>query len=397
MKITVIGAGAIGSAVAYELNKNDGLTQLQVCDTRARSLQEVHERVKSTKLRSFQTDARDPNVLESIVKGSACVISCVPPKINPVLADLCLSLGCHFCDLGGNEDIVHQELQLDSRARAKSVWIVPNCGLAPGLVNILCLRGLEQFDEVEAAHLRVGDVPLHPEPPFNFRISWSAEKIIDDYTDPVHLIADGQLQECAPLSHDEHIHFAAPFGTMEAFCTAGSLSTLIEDLDGKVKTLDHKTIRWPGHANQMRFLLGLGFGEKRNIDVRTHLTYRDVLIRRLRQRLGGAFEDAVLLRVLIKGTQGGKKRTLLYEMIDRFDEAQGLTAMERCTSIPTAVVASMIASHRVPGGGAAPPERILPREEYCDLLAKRGLQISTKWFDGHVDVTQPTRKAKAES
>lgn len=394
MKITVIGAGAIGSAVALDLNQREEVTQLQVCDARARSLQELHERIQSPKLRSFQLDARDPSVSEPVLQGSDCVVSCLPPQLNPPLAELCLSLGSHFCDLGGNDKIVWQELALDDRARAKSVWIVPSCGLAPGLANILCMRGIEQFDEVEAAHLRVGDVPLHPEPPFNFRISWSADKILEDYTNPVHLIKRGQVATTEPLSGDEKILFPGPFGRMEAFRTAGSLSTLIDDLAGRVQTLDHKTVRWPGHADQMRFLLGLGFGEKRNIDVRTHLTYRDVLTRRLRQRLGGEHEDAVLLRVLIKGTQEGRPRTLVYEMVEKYDPVQRITAMMRCTSIPTATVAFLIAAGRVPGGGAAPPERIVPKEEFCSILEERGLHIATHWHEGHVEVASPDGAAE---
>ena len=390
MKITVIGAGAIGSAVAHALQKRNDVTRVQVCDARARSLEELHQELPSgSKLRSFQVDARDPSVLDSILKGSDCVVGCVPPRINPNLAELCLSLGIHYCDLGGNDAIVQQQLALNERAQEKSVWIVPNCGLAPGLTNVLCLHGIEQFDEVEAAHLRVGDVPLYPKPPFNFGIAWSADKVIEDYTNPVQWIDDGEVQEGEPLTEDEAIHFAEPFGTMEAFFTQGGLSTLTEALTGRVRRLDHKTIRWPGHADQMRFVLALGFGEKRKIDVRTHLTYRDVLLRRMRQRLGGEHEDAVLLRVLIKGKQNGQERSLVYELIERYDEEAGETAIKRCTSIPTATVAVFIASKRVPGGGAAPPEDILPREEYLRAIEEQGLKVNTYWHDGYVDVTQP--------
>lgn len=388
MRITVIGAGAIGSAVAQDLISREDVTQVQVCDARARSLQELHSLLQSPKLRSFQVDVRDPNVLEPILRGSACIIGCAAPELNPALAQLCLDLGVHFCDLGGNDRLVREELSLADRARAKSVWIVPNCGLAPGLVNILCLYGISQFDEVEAAHLRVGDVPLYPEPPFNFRISWSAEKILDDYTLPVQLIEDGNIQQHEALSFDEQLAFPPPFDEMEAFCTAGGLSTLTEQLAGRVRTLDHKTIRWPGHANQMRFLLGLGFGENRTIDVRTHLTYRDILVRKMRQRLGGTYQDAVLMRVLIRGIKDGQPRTLVYEMVERYDEDLGITAMRRCTSIPTAVVAYLIASQQVPGGGAAPPEDVIPHERFCQLIAERGLHISTRWHDGYVDVTR---------
>ncbi len=389
MRITVIGAGAVGSAVAHELHERAAVQQIQICDARSRSLQELHDRMTGSKLRSFQVDVRDVNVLEPILRGSDCVIGCAAPEVNPILAEICLELGIHYCDLGGNEGIVRKELELDERARRKSVWIVPNCGLAPGLVNILCMHGVEQFDTVDEAHLRVGDVPLHPERPFNFRISWSAEKIIDDYTHPVYLIEQGKIKVMDPLSLEEPICFPEPFDTMESFCTAGGLSTLTEQLAGKVKSLDHKTIRWPGHANQMRFLLGLGFGEKRSIDVRTHLTYRDVLIRRMRQRLGGSHEDAVLLRVLLKGRIGKRKRTLVYELIDRFDVARGMTAIQRCTSVPTATVAQLIAAREVPGGGASPPENVIPKDRFLAILSERGLDISTKWYNGYVGVRNP--------
>lgn len=387
MKITVIGAGAIGSAIVYDLLTYDEVKHVQVCDARGRSLQELHDWVQNPRLRSFQVDARDPNVLDSILEGSDCVIGCVPPQMNPSLAQLCLQLGIHYCDLGGSDETVAQVLALDEQAREKAIWIVPNCGLAPGLVNILCKKGIEDFDTVEEAHLRVGDVPLHPEPPFNFRISWSAERVIDDYTHAVRLIEDGHIKEYEPLSRDERIRFPEPFGEMEAFCTAGGLSTLTDQLVGTVHTLDHKTIRWPGHAEQMRFLLGLGFGEDRHIDVRTHLTYRDVLVRRMRQHLGGEHPDAVLMRVLIQGPKDGHKRSLIYEMVDRYDEERGLTAMKRCTSIPTSAVAVMIASGRVKGGGASPPENVVPKQAYCDLVAEHGLDVSTSWHDGYVDVT----------
>ena len=379
----------MGSAVAHELIDKDEVAQIQICDARSRTLQEFHRVVKSTKLRSFQVDVRDISVMEPILRGSACVIGCAAPELNPDLAEICVQLGVHFCDLGGNETLVRKELQLHDRAREKSVWIVPNCGLAPGLINILCLHGLEQFDKVEEAHLRVGDVPLYPEPPFNFRISWSAEKIVDDYTHSVQIIDGGKIKDIQPLTMEEPIHFEEPFGQMESFCTAGGLSTLTEQLSGKVKMLDHKTIRWPGHANQMRFLLGLGFGDKRIIDVRTHLTYRDVLVRRMKERLGGQYEDAVLMRVLLKGKKAGKKKTLVYEMIDRYDTERKRTAMKRCTAIPTAAVALLVASGKVPGGGAAPPEDILPKQEYCDRLARDGLKITTTWYDGYVGVSNP--------
>jgi saccharopine dehydrogenase-like NADP-dependent oxidoreductase len=390
MKLTVIGAGSIGAAVVRELCSGDNdVSQVKICDTRSRALQRLHDQIDSPSLRSFQVDARDMNVLSQIVEGSDCVISCVPAEHNPDLAELCLDVGVHFCDLGGDDRTVQQQLALDEEAREKSVWIVPNCGLAPGLVNVLCLHGIDQFDRAEAASIRVGDVPLHPEPPFNFRISWSAERIIDDYTHPGRLIENGQVVNVDALSRDEEIRFEEePFDTMEAFCTQGGLSTLTDTLAGRINELDHKTIRWPGHAQQMRFLMGLGLGEDRKIGVRTHLTYRDILVRRMRERLGGDYEDAVLIRVLVRGERDGAPATVVYEGIERYNEHTRQTAMMRCTSIPTVVTALLLAREQaVSGGGAGVPEEVLPREAFLNEVADRGLDVRHEWYDGYRDVT----------
>lgn len=397
MRITIIGAGAIGSAIASFLVRQPEVTQVQVCDARARNLQELHDQLQTNRLRSFQIDARDHGVLEPILQSSQVVISAAPPQLNPALARLCLELGIHFCDMGGNDQIVQQELALHEEAVKRAVWIVPNCGLAPGLINILCLHGINQFDEVEAAYLRVGDVPLDPHP-FNFRISWSAEKVVEDYTNPVQIIREGQLATVEPLTGIERIQFEKPFGEMEAFYTAGGLSTLTEQLAGRLRVLDYKSVRWPCHASQMRFVLGLGFGEPRTIDVRTHLTYRDVLVRRMRQRLGGHYEDAVLLRIAIHGRKDGEPRTLLYEMVDRYDQEHQMSAMRRCTSIPAALIALMIASGEVKGGGALPPEQVVPHDRFYQRITQHGLPLTHYWYEGYVDITHPDpTKALASS
>jgi saccharopine dehydrogenase-like NADP-dependent oxidoreductase len=381
----------MGAPVVRELcARSDEVEQVQVCDTRPQALQRLHDRVDDDRhsLRSFQVDIRDTSVLSQIVQGSDCVISCVPSRFNPDLAKLCLNVGVHFCDLGGDDALVSRELALDEEAREKSVWIVPNCGLAPGLVNVLCLYGLDRLDRAETARLRVGDVPLHPEPPFNFRISWSAERILRDYTNPAQLIEDGQIVEAEALSRKEDIHFEEPFGTMEAFCTRGGLSTLTETLAGRVQTLDHKTIRWPGHAQQMRFVIGLGLAEERKIGVRTHLTYRDVLVRRLRGHLGGDYEDAVLMRVLLKGEQDGQPTTLVYEMVEQYDESAQQTATQRCTAIPTVVAAlSLAREEAVSSGGADVPENVIPRDRFLEKVIDRGLSIQEERHEDDREVT----------
>ena len=382
MRIVVLGAGAIGSAVAYDLCRADDVQRVKVCESRPAVLRRLRERVDSPKLRTYQTDARDHQTLEGILQNADVVVSCVSPELNPALARLALSAGAHFCDLGGNEATVQQMLELGEEAEQRSRWVVPNCGLAPGLVNVLCMRGIDAFDHVRAAHLRVGDVPEVPEPPFGYRLSYAAEKLIEDYTAPVTVLHDGRLETVAPLTGVEQIQFSEGFGPLEAFHASGLVSTLPQDLAGRVQDLECKALRYPGHAAGMRFVLALGFGEPRTIDVRTHLTYRDVLIRQMRKRFGGAHRDVVLLRIRIEGEKDGRAQTLVYEMIDRYDEETEFSAMQRCTGFSVAATALLIARKEVPGGGACPPERILPKERFFEALAKRGIEVSERWEDG---------------
>jgi saccharopine dehydrogenase-like NADP-dependent oxidoreductase len=149
----------------------------------------------------------------------------------------------------------------------------------------------------------------------------------------------------------------------------------------------------------MRFVIGLGFGVNRKIDVRTHLTYRDVLVRRMRDRLGGPHADAVLMRVLIRGEKDGTPKTLVFEMVEQYDKASDLTAIMRCTSLPTVEIVRLIAQNQMVGGGASVPEHVVPRDQYYDALVEQGLNVSKKWYDGHVDVTdlEPMQPSEAAS
>lgn len=387
MIITVIGAGHIGSAIADELTRRDEVEIVRICDSHTRSLRYLHETIESEKLRSFQVDARDIETLASILDGSDCVIASTSPELNPILAGKCLELGSHFCDLGGLPDILDRHVELRDQAAGKNLWIVPNCGLDPGLVNILCMTGIRKFDVPRTAEIRVGDVPLEPEPPFRFRLAWSAEKLLDDYTNPSYRLENGTRTTAEPLSGVESIEFGDPFGTLEAFRTAGSLGPLIEGVNGSFESLDHKTIRWPGHVEQMRFALSLGFGESRSIDVRTHLTYRDVFARLLKKHLGGEFRDAVLCRISVSGETKGSEKTLVYQMIDRYDDEREMTAIRRCTGIPVVTIAIMLASGAVPGGGVQPPECIVAGDSFIEDLRDHGLNITETWLDGRVPVT----------
>lgn len=378
MKITVLGAGAIGSAVAYDLCRHEGVARVQMCEARPTTLRAFREAYAHPQVRAFQADARDAQTLAPIVEGSACVVSCMDPAHNAALARLALDAGAHFVELGSPEAVLAEESALDAAAAQRSRWVVTGAGLAPGLVGILVLRGLRAVDAPTAARVRVGDVPTDPTEPFNYRLAHSAEKLLDDYTQPATILRDGTLEQREPLTGLEPMH-AEGFGELEAFYSGG-LGALATALEGRLDRLDIKTIRYAGHAEQMRFLLALGLADRQTLDVRTHLTYRDVLLRRMRQRLGGAYRDAVIVRVEVEGTRDGEPGTLVYELVDRYDEASGLSAMQRCTAFPAATAALLLAEGAVPGGGVGPAETTLPVDAVLDRLATRGIAVEERWL-----------------
>ncbi|MEM6336453.1 MAG: saccharopine dehydrogenase C-terminal domain-containing protein [Bacteroidota bacterium] len=384
MKVAVIGAGAIGSALAEDLCARDAITQVLICDARHSALEELHDRIQSPKMRSFQVDARDVNTIASIVRGSRCIISCVMPEYNYELAEMAVQLGSNYCDLGGDDRITEHVLSLGGPASRKSIWVVPNCGLAPGLVNILCMYGIHQFDSVKSARLRVGAVPLEPKDPLNLTIPFSADQFIDKLSLPVTLIEDGKLKHFEPLSGIEPIAFDAHDSPLEAFYSSGSLSTLPHDLLGKVETLDFKTVACPGLAQKMKFVIALGLTDRRHIDVRTHRTYRDVFVRQLKRKTPENEPDVVLLRVSVTGVRDGETQTFVAKLHEEYDATLKISAMKQCTAVSAAIVAELLGSHQIAGGGAAPPEQIVPHKMYFDLLRERGVKISSQWQDAEV-------------
>lgn len=381
MKVSVLGAGAIGSAVAHDLCRREAVARVQVCEARPAVLRAYRAAHAHPTLRTYQADARDTATLEPILAGSDCLVSCVGPEHTARLARVALDLGAHFVDLGGRALEADAADAIAETAERRQRWVVTGAGLAPGLANLLVTRALDALDAATAVRVRVGDVPTHPREPFGYRLAHSAEKLIDDYTQPVAVLRDGSIEERPPLTGLETVEVDG-LGTMEAFYAGGGLEALAESLAGSLRRLDAKTLRYPGHADQMRFLLELGFADRTSLDVRTHLTYRDVLLRRLRQRLGGQYEDAVVVRVEAEGTRGGRAGTLTYECVDRFDTATGLSAMQRCTGFPAAAIATVLGAREVPGGGLGPAEAVVPAERVLGMLAENGIAVTERWAAG---------------
>ena len=226
MRMLVLGAGLQGSACAFDLLQNPEVTEVRLADIRIEHLAEFLAPYSGSRLIPTHLDVRDHEAVRALMRESDAAMSAIPYYFNLDLARLAAETGTHFCDLGGNTEIVFQQKRLEGRARENDCTIVPDCGLAPGMVNVLAQYGIEKLDKVKSVKIYVGGLPQHPEPPLNYQIVYSLEGVLDYYTTLSWMVRDGKRTQVKALSEREKVSFPHPVGELEAFHTAGGLSTM---------------------------------------------------------------------------------------------------------------------------------------------------------------------------
>jgi lysine 6-dehydrogenase len=167
MHMLVLGAGLQGSACAYDLLQNPEVTEVRLADIRIDHLPDFLAPYSGSRLIPTHLDVRDHEAVRALMRESDAAMSAIPYYFNLDLARLAAETGTHFCDLGGNTEIVFQQKRLESKARETGCTIVPDCGVAPGMVNVLAQYGIEKLDKVKSVKIYVGGLPQHPEPPLN--------------------------------------------------------------------------------------------------------------------------------------------------------------------------------------------------------------------------------------
>jgi lysine 6-dehydrogenase len=384
MKILVLGAGRMGLGAAFDLAGATDVQAVTVADldlTRARA---VVETIGSPKLLAAQVDVADSAGVVQLMRGHDAAISCVVYHHNLNLARAAIEERVNFCDLGGNNSVVDAELVLDQEAREASINIIPDCGLAPGMVSVLVAHGAARFASLASVHIRVGGLPQTPRPPLDYQIVFSVEGLINEYVERARVIRDGRIIEVDSLTEIEQLEFPAPFGQMEAFQTSGGTSTLPESFLGRVRELDYKTIRYPGHCEKFKLLMDLGLASSTDlieVDGLT-ITPRRVLSEMLLRRLPADEPDVVLIRVEFRGhLSDGGEGALRYDIIDRFDERKGLSAMMRTTAFPASIIAQMMARGEMTQKGAIPQERCVPPDLFVAALAARDITINEQFIE----------------
>lgn len=380
MKFLIIGAGQMGGAVAYDLARSTGVEAVTLADVDLRRAEETVARIASPKLHAVRLDVETSTDIVDTMQRYDGVIAATTFRHNVALTKAAIEAGVHFCDLGGNDDVVHQQLALNAEAQQQNVLIVPNCGLAPGLANVLAARGIEQFESVDTVQLRVGGLPQHPKPPFNYQLVFSVEGLINEYSGKSRVLRNYAITEVDAMTEVESIEFPPPFGILEAFITSGGTSMLPQMFAGKVRELDYKTVRYPGHCERFKALLDLGFASNEPITVGSSiLTAKEMFFELLRRKLTGSDHDVVLLRVSLRGNRRGKRQTLSFNLIDFYEENDNITAMMRTTAFPTSIIAQLVVGGTVQQRGVMTPEQCIPLDPLISELHARGVNVTQEW------------------
>jgi lysine 6-dehydrogenase len=377
MKMLVLGAGLQGSACAYDLLQNDEVTEVRLADIHTAHLPDFLGPYSGKRLIPTPVDVRDHEAVGALMHEADAVMSAIPYYFNLALAKQAVRAGVHFCDLGGNTEIVFEQKELDAEAKGKGITVIPDTGLAPGMVNILAEYGISQLDSVDAVRIFVGGLPQQPEPPLNYQIVYSIEGVLDYYTTLSWIIRDGVRTQVKALSEVEPVHFPSPVGHLEAFHTAGGLSTMAFRYEGKIRCMEYKTLRYPGHAAIMEAIRDLGLLDQEPIEVKGgRVAPRDVAIATMTPRLTkpGA-RDLVALRVMVSGTEDGKPKEIGWELVDFYDEEHGISAMERTTGYSLSITGQMQARGEITRTGVHTPDECVPAPQYIAELAKRGIMI----------------------
>ncbi|MFJ7982033.1 saccharopine dehydrogenase family protein [Lysinibacillus xylanilyticus] len=377
MKVVVLGAGLMGKEVARDLIKNSKVERVFLGDIDVSLAQNFVDSLNTDKIEVVELHAeRDDSLMEVISKGNV-VVNALFYSFNERVARAAIAAGVHSVDLGGHiGGVTEKILDLDEEAKAKGVTIIPDLGVAPGMVNILAGYGASKLDEVESIKLFVGGIPTEPKPPLHYTRVFSLDGVFDHYTEPSKVILKGKLQEVPSLSGVEPIYFK-DFGVLEAFYTSGGISTLDKTFPN-VQTLEYKTIRYKGHAEKFKLLADLGFLDASNkVEVEDQeVSVRPVVREALKKKLElGTKPDAVLLRVIVAGEKAQQQVTYEYEMVVRKDMTINETAMARATANTISVVAQMIGENIITERGVFAPESVVPGDTYIEEMARRGVVI----------------------
>jgi saccharopine dehydrogenase-like NADP-dependent oxidoreductase len=335
-----------------------------VADRSAAALDAIEPR---SRLHREMIEVEDASSLVSLLTGRFAVLSAAPFHLTTRIAQAARTAGAHYLDL--TEDVASRRRIVELAQGASSAF-VPQCGLAPGFVSIVGYDMARRFETLDSVRLRVGALPQYPSNALNYNLTWSTDGVINEYCEPCEAIVNGVRREVTALEGLEE--FSLDGVTYEAFNTSGGIGTLCDTLEGKVRNLDYRTIRYPGHAAIMRALLN---------DLRLR-DRRDVLKDILENAVPTTLQDVVIVFVTVSGHKKGQlvQETYANKIYSRDVNGRTLSAIQITTAAAICTVLDLLATGRLPPRGVVRQEDIPLK----DFLENRFGQVYARTDKGAV-------------
>ena len=374
MKILVVGCGKVGSEIARDLAASSEVDSVVAMDASPQNLKLLRKRVPR-KIQTVRLNISQKNRLHGLLRKVDLVCGALPGRLGFDLISETVKAGRDIVDISYTP---RDAFLLQRKAKEVGCRVVPQCGVAPGFTNMCVGDASGRMEKMTSVEIFVGGLPERPEPPLNYRIVFSIEDVVNEYSRPVQIIEEGNRKKVDALSGRGHISFPG-VGKLEYFLTDG-LGSLPRSYP-KTREMHEFTLRYPGHADMMSTLRVLGFFEREPVKIDgVEAEPRRLTIELLRGAMSqGSPEDFLALRVDVKGVSRGKKIHLRYQLLDHYNRRSGVSAMARTTAYPCTSVALLMGRGEIKGNGIVTPEGIAQDERLFQFvlgrLAERGVRM----------------------
>ncbi|MBI4348202.1 MAG: saccharopine dehydrogenase NADP-binding domain-containing protein [Elusimicrobia bacterium] len=377
----VLGCGRLGIAAAYDLAAFGEAGEVVLADADLARAKEAAAQVqrllkgKKAKVKAVAADPAKKGDLAKAVKGADGVLCALPGDAAPSAAAAALAAKAHYTDVGSGLESARAILKLKPAAIKAGVSMIPDCGLAPGLSSSLAMIAMTTLDFCREVRVYAGALPQHPAGPLEYATVYSVESLLSLYLQPGLALRRGQVETVAAMSDREELEFSG-VGRLEAAVTGGSASTCPYSFQNRLVAFEQKTLRYPGHFEKMAAMQAMGFLSEKPVQIDGGKIAPRELFLALAEKAWGRQEekDMVVLRVTARGKKLGRPTEAAYELVDRFDPATKLSAVERSSAFPAAAALALQVKGKVKPG-AEPPEIALPHREFIGEIRKRGLKI----------------------
>lgn len=375
MRILTIGCGYIGSVMARDLAETLPSAEVTISDSELEKAEKIASSIGKDNVHSIRLDVSNNQSLVKTLEGYDFAVGLTPGRVGYETVKASIQAGVDIVDLSY---MPQDPLTLNEEALRLGVRVIPDCGVAPGLSNILVGGAVAMLGKVREVHILVGGLPERPISPLGYKVTWCVEDLVDEYLREVKIVKDGKLVEAKALDGLEEVEFPW-IGRLEAFYTDG-VRTLHHTVKG-VDNMWEKTMRYPGHVEKIRLLMELGFFNEEPLKLRrVSVAPRELTTALLEWRLSmPEVKDLVAMKIEVTGTKGSAETTHTYYLLDRYDEEREITAMARTTAYTASIIVQLLAKDVIKERGVIPPEKLgMNKGIFDEILAelkKRGINI----------------------